>query len=307
MKRRDFFLTAGAIAAGTVVGNTVGARKARAESHKPPIDTDNTWAVLVDTVVCIGCRKCEWACNQEHKLSSQDLKAYEDKSVYGEHRRPKHDAYTVVNRFNDKTDPKRQWTMKVQCMHCNQPACASACIVGALKKDSRGPVTYDPWKCIGCRYCMVACPFQIPAYDYHDALKPEVRKCTFCLHRLEKGQPPACVGICPNEAMVFGKRHELIEVAKGRIRQHPERYFDHIYGEHEAGGTSWLYLAAADFKNSELPVLDDQPVPETTESIQHGVFKSFIPPLALYGLLGLIMKTTRDRHDDDEGETHDAS
>lgn len=292
MKRRNFLITASA--AGAAVA---GVSNAKAESTAASTNFDDEWAVLVDTVVCIGCRKCEWACNQEHKLSDQDLKAYEDKSVFGEHRRPSAHGYTVLNQFHDAKDPRRQWTMKVQCMHCNHPACASACIVGALEKDPRGPVKYDAWKCIGCRYCMVACPFQIPAYEYHDVLSPEVRKCTFCLHRLEKGERPACVAICPNEALTFGKRHELIEIAKGRISQHPGRYADHVYGEKEAGGTAWLYLAGADFTNSELPKLDDRSVPETTEKIQHGIFKSFVPPLALYALLGLIMHSQRDKND----------
>jgi len=304
MKRRNFLITAGA-ASATVAGLS----KARASTTAPAADLDNEWSVLVDTVVCIGCRKCEWACNQEHKLSDQDLKAYEDKSVFGEHRRPSAHGYTVLNQFHDRKDPRRQWTMKVQCMHCDHPACVSACIVGALQKDPRGPVTYDAWKCIGCRYCMVACPFQVPAYEYHDALKPQVRKCTFCLHRLEKGERPACVAICPNEALTFGKRRDLIEIAKGRISQHPGRYTNHVYGELEAGGTAWLYLAGADFTNSELPKLDSTPVPETTEKVQHGIFKSFVPPLALYALLGLIMHSQHKSTEEDEVKEaeHDAS
>ncbi|HWO58060.1 MAG TPA: 4Fe-4S dicluster domain-containing protein [bacterium] len=302
MRRRDFLITAGA-ASATLAGST-----ARASSDKPAINFDDQWSVLVDTVVCIGCRKCEWACNQEHKLNDADLKSYEDKSVYNEHRRPHARAYTVLNQFHDARDPRRLWTMKVQCMHCNRPACVSACIVGALQKDPRGPVTYDAWKCIGCRYCMIACPFQIPAYEYHDVLHPEVRKCTFCLHRLEKGERPACVAICPNEALTFGKRRDLIEIAKGRINQHPERYTHHIYGEKEAGGTAWLYLAGADFTNSELPKLGPEPVPETSEKIQHGIFKSFVPPLTLYALLALIMGTQRGASDEPTKEDgHDAS
>ena len=129
-------------------------------------------------------------------------------------------------------------------MHCNQPACVSACIVGALKKNRIGSVDYDAWKCIGCRYCMVACPFQIPAYEYNEALKPRVMKCTFCVDRLEEGkQAGVRVGICPNEALTFGTREQLIDLAKERIKANPELYFDHVYGEKEVGGTSWMYLA----------------------------------------------------------------
>jgi len=184
--------------------------------------------------------------------------------------------------------------VKVQCMHCNDPACASACIVGALKKSDAGPVVYDAWKCIGCRYCMVACPFQIPAYEYQNALDPQVRKCTFCSPRLEQGKKPACVEICPCEALIFGKREELVDLAQSRFRANPGRYVEHIYGEKEVGGTSWMYLAATDTTAAGLPKLGEEPIPNATEVIQHGIFKSFVPPLALYGLLGLVMHSLRD-------------
>jgi Fe-S-cluster-containing dehydrogenase component len=190
-------------------------------------------------------------------------------------------------------------------MHCNQPACVSACIVGALEKLPSGPVVYDAWKCIGCRYCMVACPFQIPAYEYDNALNPQVRKCTFCATRvIEEGKKPACVAICPNEALTFGKREDLIAMAHARIKANPEKYFDHVYGETEAGGTAWLYLAGSDFINTELPKLRAAAIPDLTESIQHGVFKSFVPPMALYGLLGLVMYSFRNDKQSKE-ESHD--
>ena len=293
--RRDLFKLAAVGAAASVGGNL------KASDDTYLIDCEQTYGVLVDTVVCIGCRKCEWACNNEHKLASTDLKSFEDKSVYLKHRRPVDNAYTVVNEFKDPKTAKA-YTMKVQCMHCNRPACASACIVGALKKNKLGSVDYDAWKCIGCRYCMVACPFQVPAYEYGEALKPRVMKCTFCEHRLEEGKKPACVGICPNEALTFGTRQQLIDLAKERIKAKPDLYYDHVYGETEVGGTSWMYLASTDFINTELPKLTSEPIPHTTEAIQHGVFKSFVPPLALYGLLGLIMHSLRDNKDEKESD-----
>ncbi len=284
--RREFLKL---VAAGSA---TLAAGSARADTEQNHQDNEfgGAFSVLVDTVICIGCRKCEWGCNQEHKLSERPKEQYEDRSVFQIHRRPDHSAYTVVNEFGASGITDRPYTMKVQCMHCNDPACVSACIVGALTKDKRGPVVYDAWKCIGCRYCMVACPFQIPAYEYDDAFSPEVRKCTFCFERIiDRHVPPACVANCPNEALTFGARQHMIDAAHTRIASNPGRYHDHVYGEYEVGGTSWLYLAPVDFKHTELPVLDDQPIPRTTETIQHGVFKSFVPPLALYGLLGLVM------------------
>jgi formate dehydrogenase iron-sulfur subunit len=294
LKRRDFFKLAAVGSVAAVSG------KALASSESGAADFAATQGVLVDTVVCIGCRKCEWACNNEHKLSTKSLAEFEDKAVFAKHRRPEDDAFTVVNSFNDPKQPGKQFTIKVQCMHCNKPACVSACIVGALKKSSLGSVDYDAWKCIGCRYCMVACPFQIPAYEYSEAFKPRVRKCTFCAERLAEGKKPACVSICPNEALTFGTRAELLEVAKQRIKVNPERYHDHVYGETEVGGTSWMYLAPTEFTNTELPKLEAKPIPNLTETIQHGVFKSFVPPLALYGLLGLIMHSLRENKDEKE-------
>jgi formate dehydrogenase iron-sulfur subunit len=284
IKRRDFFKLA---AAGSVALLSSGAE---AKQTKDKANFDNAHAVLVDTTVCIGCRKCEYACNEANIPIKKDKTAFDDKSVYQNHRRPTDDAYTIVNAYPNPQNIEKPYYMKIQCMHCNEPACASACIVGALRKDKEGPVYYDAWKCIGCRYCMIACPFQIPAYEYHNALDPQVRKCSFCFERVTKeGKKPACVEICPNEALNFGKRRELIDFAHAQITNNSERYIDHIYGENEAGGTSWLYLAGIDFAKTELPVLTSDPIPKLTESIQHGVFKSFVPPLTLYGLLGLAM------------------
>lgn len=303
VKRRDFLKIAAAGGAALLPG-------AAAASEKSTIDYDETLGVLVDTVVCIGCRKCEWACNKENGLTNEPLTAYEDRSVFTTHRRPDEDAFTVVNAFYNPAEPDKQYTIKVQCMHCNHPACASACIVGALKKEDYGPVSYDPWKCIGCRYCMVACPFQVPAYEYDNALDPEVRKCTFCTQRTSEGRKPACVEICPNEALTFGTRRELLEIAHARLIAAPEKYNQHIYGMEEVGGTSWMYLAPCDFGQTELPKLDKEPIPDLTESIQHGVFKSFVPPIALAGLLGLAMHALRDKnttHGGHEEQHHDHS
>jgi ferredoxin len=153
---------------------------------------------------------------------------------------------------------------------------------------------------------MIACPFQVPAYEYSDALAPRVVKCSFCLERITKeNKRPACIEICPNEALTFGARKELLELAHARIIQSPERYNEHIYGEYEVGGTSWMYLAGVDFDATELPKLDERPIPERTESIQHGVFKSFVPPVALYGLLALAMHSFKNRGS--KGEEHERS
>lgn len=253
------------------------------------IVNDDSFGVLVDIPNCIGCRKCEFACQKAAGFHTPSIDTFDDKSVFGEHRRPDPRSYTAVNRFENPGDIKSPVYVKANCLHCIEPACVSACLVGALQKEPEGPITYDAWKCIGCRYCMVACPFDIPAYDYQDAIAPQVRKCNFCFDRIRKsGGVPACVQICPRECLIFGKRRELIEVAHERIRSHPDQYIDHVYGETEAGGTSWMYLSSVPFEKIGFVPVSSDPPSRYTEKLQHSVFKFWLPPFALYGLLGLV-------------------
>ncbi len=297
---RRQFLKISAAAAGTVLPTVALARD---EAVGPDFATAD--GVLVDTVLCVGCRQCERACNEANQLCEKDPQSFSDATVLNTPRRPDACAYTVVNRFSDPDRPDQRFSMKVQCMHCNHPACVSACIVGALAKNERGAVVYDAWKCIGCRYCMVACPFQIPAYEYENALDPRIKKCTFCDERSgSEGFVPACVSVCPGGALTYGKREDLIDLALIRMKRSPDKYVKKIYGEHEIGGTSWMYLAGVDFANLTMPELDSDPVSATTEKIQHGLFKSFVPPLALYGLLGLIMHSLREEKQKG-GESHE--
>ncbi len=198
--------------------------------------------VLHDITKCIGCRQCERACHRVNHLPEPEH-PFDDLSVLDQKRRTDADVFTVVNRF-ESTKPV---FVKAQCNHCLEPACASACFVKAFKKP-RKAVVYDESLCVGCRYCMVACPFNIPAYEYHKALAPRVTKCTLCHPRLKEGKRPGCVEECPAGALVSGKRNELIAYAWDRIRSFPERYVPHVYGEHEMGGTSWLYLSGLPFE-----------------------------------------------------------
>jgi len=252
--------------------------------------------VLVDLTMCIGCRLCEHACKKSNGFEPGPVEAYDDQSVFRQRRRPEPDAYTVVNAWTNPKDRTKQIYVKTNCLHCNRPACVSACLVGALRKREMGAVTYDAWKCIGCRYCMVACPFQIPAYDYDNALTPQVRKCQFCFHRThEEGVLPECVAACPRQTMVYGRRSILLELAREKIKASPNDYTDHIYGEREVGGTSWLYLSSVPFEKLGFLTLSSDAPPVVTEAIQHGVFKHGIPPLTLYGVLGMLMYLTRPR------------
>ena len=288
--RRDFFKMAGGISAGLI---SVKTSPAKAEAKN--VLSEYRMGTLVDTTVCIGCRQCEYACKKAHDIPSQSIDKYEDRSVYKQKRRPDETALTVVNEYKNASTQKNPIDVKVQCMHCDHPACVSACIVGALSKQENGSVTWDTGKCIGCRYCMVACPFQIPAFEFDDALYPSISKCDFCFDRIKEGMRPACVEICPVEALTFGERHQLLKVAHDKIQSNPERYVDHVYGEHEAGGTAWMYLAGKDFKDLDFPRLNDKPAAGVSESIQHGIFKFFIPPASFYALLGCVMWISKNK------------
>ncbi len=292
INRRDLFKLTLAGGGAAMLGPTAKASAATATKPDP-----DAWGMLVDTTLCIGCRHCEWACKQQNKLPSAPLADFSDKAVFEKMRRPDAVSYTVVNRFPHPDDPDKPVYMKVQCMHCNSAACVSACLVGALQKEPQGPVAYDAWKCMGCRYCMVACPFQVPAYEYHNALTPVVRKCTFCFDRVKQtGDFPACAKICPQEVMTFGKRSDLLVAARERIRKSPDRYVPHIYGENEVGGTSWMYLAEVPFEKLGLLKLGHTPVNKLNETVQHSIFKHWVPPVVYFGLLGGLMWTFKNRN-----------
>jgi len=241
--RREFLKRTAAITGSAIIGSGTSL-SAREDPHGNP----ERYGVLVDTTVCIGCRRCEWACNEWNKNPNQPIKSFEDKSVFQEIRRTHAPTFTVVNRFFNSKDSKPVYVKK-QCMHCEDPACLSACFVDAFRKTNKGAVTYNAGVCVGCRYCMVACPFDIPAYEYNEPINPRITKCTFCFDRISReGRVPACVEICPTETMRFGKRSDLINLAHERIRNNPQKYVDHVYGEHEVGGTSWIYLSAVPFE-----------------------------------------------------------
>jgi formate dehydrogenase iron-sulfur subunit len=189
-------------------------------------------ALLYDATMCIGCKQCEQACATQNKLRYDDAVAAEERQ--SDHK------YTVVLTKNDKF-------MRRLCMNCQEPACASVCPVGALRKTAAGPVTYDENRCMGCRYCMVACPFGVPKYEWNKVL-PKVQKCTMCPDRVAAGKPTACAEICPTGATKFGERDDLINEAQQRIRENPGQYVNHIYGLTEVGGTSVLLLSSVPFE-----------------------------------------------------------
>ena len=202
-------------------------------------------AILVDTTLCIGCGACVGACKEANGLPQN-----EDKELTA-------DTLNVVETYGGVF-------VRKFCMHCQDPTCASVCPVGALRKTAAGPVIYEADRCMGCRYCMMACPFSIPRYEWKLAL-PKVKKCTMCAARQAQGQQPACTEICPVQAGIFGERAELLAEAEKRLRENPSGYVQHIYGKEEAGGTSVLYLSAVPFESLGFPAnVPHDPLPMYT-------------------------------------------
>ena len=225
-------------------------------------------SMLIDITRCAGCGECSRACATANGLpetESADLSA---------------GHYTVIKEHNGGEAYVRKL-----CMHCVEPTCVSACLVGAFRKTPTGAVLYDEDKCIGCRYCMQACPFEVPRYEWSSRV-PRIQKCSMCFERVEAGGLPACAEACPFEATVFGERDDLIREAEKRIKEHPGEYVDHVYGLHEAGGTSVLFLSAIPFEQLGFPVnLPEEPIPQLSWKILREIPKySVVASVFLFGV-----------------------
>jgi formate dehydrogenase iron-sulfur subunit len=283
LNRRDFLKVAGA-AGGTLLAGDSRSSGAATTVESREKEVGEFYGMLVDTTKCIGCRSCEEACNRQNALPPPK-EPFSDEKVLDRMRDTTPDAFTVINKFPVKKGPDNAAFVRKQCMHCAQPACATACLTKALEKKHEGMVKYNPERCMGCRFCMLSCPFDVPKYQY-DSPSPFVRKCIFCYDRVVQGDQPACSEACPQGASLFGRRRQLVEIAKERIATHPGKYHSYIYGEHEAGGTSWMFLGAVPPK--QLGLRDDvgtHSYPEKTSGFLYAVPHIFILwPAFLYGL-----------------------
>jgi Fe-S-cluster-containing dehydrogenase component len=276
ISRRSFLggLGASALAAGSTEADQ------HTEHSYFPIP-DERMGLLHDTTLCVGCRSCEAGCAEVNDLPLLE-QPIGDMAIFDHERRTTDTAFTVVNRYLvDDVEVFR----KHQCMHCNEPSCASVCLVRALVKSPEGPVLYDPDVCVGCRYCMMTCPYYALAYEY-ESPNPRVMRCTMCYPRIIEGETPGCAEACPMGAITYGKRSDLLHIARERIAKHPGRYVEHVFGEHEFGGTSWLLLSGTSPSNLGLASLANAShtaLPELTKS-----FLSIVP-LVLTMWPGLLL------------------
>jgi Fe-S-cluster-containing dehydrogenase component len=283
VNRRSFFKVLGVTGVALATGkqlNAVPRESSEVELH----------GVLYDSTRCVGCRSCEYSCAEENGLPAppDDIEPI----------RKTDEVYrTVVNEYNTSKGPVYS---KVQCMHCNDPACVAACLTQAMHKTSEGAVIWRGQKCMGCRYCMVSCPYDIPKFEYFSS-NPKIQKCTMCFeNRQQQGKVPACVENCPNEALMFGTRRDLIHEARRRIYEQPDVYIDQIYGEHEAGGTGWLYISPVPFEELGMKTnIQKASYPELTKTFLYSVPTIFVLVPAL--LLG-IQQATKNNESSNENE-----
>lgn len=271
--RRDFLKVAG-LAIGSLVA--AAPKPVHALSVQNP-DPNEYIGMLYDATRCVGCNACTIACREWNKTTPE----LDDRGVYDSPKELSADTWTLIQLYRENEEFS---FVKRQCMHCVDPACVSGCPVHALAKGANGAVTYDPDRCIGCRYCMYTCPFHVPRFEWDERI-PVVAKCTLCSDRLVDGLGTACAERCPTGALIWGKRGDLIAEAERRIQVNPDRYVNHIYGKEDVGGTGVMYLSAVPFEKLGLEEMGSEPIPELSEDTADVV----LPTVLVGGAVGLAV------------------
>ncbi len=257
-------------------------------------------AILTDVTKCIGCGQCAIACKKANHLADDVPRRWDtDDGLTARN-------WTSIVRSPDKSHAQPAYTRK-QCRHCLEPACVSACPVGAMHKTEIGAIVYDGAKCMGCRYCMTACPYGIPRYDW-DAAVPYVRKCILCYQRIQKSQQPACTEACPTKATIFGNRNDLLAEAHRRIAEKPALYINKVWGETEAHGSSVLYVSNVDLSFlTDGHAIPSDPLPEKTAAAMAAVPYAFCGVLAIMGGVNWVIarriKLQKENSDGQSPET----
>ena len=269
-------------------------------------------AMIQDNTRCIGCRACMVACKAWNDLPGDIDSTFFAGPGYQNPRDLDPHNYTVITFAGIDAGPTGHpdWVFGRQlCMHCLEPACASACPTTALTKSPDGPVVFNSWRCIGCRYCMQACPFVVPKFDF-DRVVPAIHKCTFCADRIQVGREPACAQVCPTGAITFGEREDMVKEARQRIASAPSRYIPHIYGLNEVGGTSVLHLSSVPFEKLGYPTnLPDKAPPTLTVKLLHFTPKIFGTVWVAMAVIAMIVRRrfrfwAHDEHEEQEHAGH---
>src|SRR5512133_1816204 len=298
ISRRDLLKGAVVVGATAVVAGDAEGREA--VEHRP-----DAVGRLFDAALCVGCRACQSACKAANKLPPDKVSA--NGGVYDA---PADLNGTTKNIIKAFPAGDRDVYMKAQCMHCVDPACVSACMLGALHKEGEGSrrvagerkgtgiVVWDPLVCTGCRFCQIACAYNVPKFEWEAAF-PKIVKCELCRHRADPAKPgalavanPACAEVCPREAVVFGYRKDLLAEARRRLAVEPGRYNGKIFGEKDGGGTQALYLAEAGVTFEELgfPKLKQRSAAQFSESVSHAPYLHGLTPIVLYGGLAFLVR-----------------
>jgi len=301
--RRQFFKIVGATGAALLAGR--GAASA-SETHQV---NNETIGMLYDATKCVGCKACMSACkrvNSDYGSLSYEQASFDKVGLWDAPQDLSGSTRTLIKLFKESG---KSWSyVKYSCMHCQKPSCVSVCPVSAMTRDKiTGTVDYNKNTCIGCRYCQIACAFNIPKFQWEKAI-PQIVKCDMCKNTnlLKKGIT-GCAEACPTGAIMFGKRKDLLAEANKRLLEKPGTYVNHIYGEKEVGGANHLYLSAMPFNKLGLPILNEEAPAEFSEKIQHTIYKGFIAPVALYGTLCFIALKNMKGHGDVEKKPTETS
>lgn len=277
--RRGFLVKIAAAGTGIIASPFLSAKKAIAEKIKRRGDIDV--GMLYDATKCIGCKACETACKQANYMPPE----YGPEGIWDAPRELSSKTLTVIKLYKRENE---QSFIKRQCMHCVDPACVSGCPTTALVKEANGVITWDKDACVGCRYCQMGCPFNIPKYEFESDYG-QIVKCELCSKNglLGLGET-ACTTACPTGANIFGNQKELLKIAKKRLHKNPKKYNGKIYGEFDSGGTGVIYLAGVSFDKLGFPSLPEYSSARISEGIQHTIYYNMIAPIIIYITLSLI-------------------